>query len=86
MTHELGTAVASLLLIIVAVVALEPCARRDATHAVKLITNDLERDIPRLLTASIQTTAHRTRGQPGDGGCTDLTVCQIRSSASRPVS
>jgi hypothetical protein len=93
MTHPLGTAAvslataaASLLLTLVALVALQPCARHDAEHAVRVITNDLREGFGGLLSGGVRLTVYRPGTRPGDGRkklCTEMTGCPVRDAVSR---
>jgi hypothetical protein len=93
MTHPLGTAAvtlgtaaASLLLTIIAFVALQPCARHDAEHAVRVVTNDLRESFAGLLSGRVRLTAYRPGSRPGDGRkklCTEMTGCPVHNAVSR---
>lgn len=89
MTHEFGIAVAGLLLIIVALVVLEPCARQAAEHAARAITYDLEAGAAGLLGGDVHLAAYWSASRPNQSHkrpCTGMTVCPARNATSRQVS
>ncbi len=91
MTHEFNIAGVGLLLLltVVALVALEPCARHDAEHAAKAITYDLERGATGLLERGVQLTLNRPDPRPSEARkqlCTGINVCPVRKPGARQVS
>jgi hypothetical protein len=68
MTQHLGTVAAILLLALSAIVALDPCARRDVEHAAGRVTRDLTTGFPGWIAAGFPHAEHGPGGlRPGPG-------------------
>jgi hypothetical protein len=88
MTHAFSVTAISLLLSIVGLVAIEPCARHDAEHAARAIACDLESGLVGLMRAGIQFTADSgpQGGEARGKLCSGMAGCASQNATSRRVS